>query len=332
MAVTVTRLFLVAALLMLAAPVAVDAQQAGKVYRIGYMSIPSRQSAGDLMDRVFLPALRQRGLVEGKNLLIERRWADGKPERLPGFAAELVALNVDLIVAPQSDAALAAKRATRTIPIVHVVAGDPVADGLVASLARPGGNVTGLTSTPGAEMYGKILELLREATGASRVAVLWNPARDSPTIELGLRQLKAAAPVLGVQLQVFKAPGPEQFEPAFAAMAQGRTNALLIVWDSTFWQHRRRLAELEAKYRLPTMHEMTDFVPAGGLMAYGVDLADLFRRAPVYIDKILRGAKPADLPIEQPTKFELVINLKTAKALGMAIPPALLLRADRVIE
>jgi len=329
---TVTRLFVVAASLMLAAPAAVDAQEAGKVYRIGYMSIPSRQSAADLMDRVFLPALGERGLVEGKNLLIEWRWADGKPERLPGFAAELVALNVDLIVAPQSDSALAAKRATRTIPIVHVVAGDPVADGLVTSLAHPGGNVTGLTSTPGAEISGKTLELLKEATGASRVAVLWNPARDSPTTELGLRQLKAAAQVLGVQLKVFQARGPEQFEPAFAAMAKGRTNAVLIVWDSTFWQYRRRLAELEAKYRLPTMHEMTDFVPAGGLMAYGVDLTDLFRRAPVYVDKILQGAKPADLPVERPTKFELVINLKTAKALGITIPPNVILRADRIIE
>ena len=332
MAATVPRPFILATLLMLAAPVGVNAQQEGKVYRIGYMSIPSRQSAADLMDRVFLPALRERGLVEGKNLLIEWRWAEGKPERLPGFAAELVALNVDLIVAPQSDSAIAAKRATRTIPIVHVLAGDPVADGLVTSLAHPGGNVTGLTSTPGVEISGKTLELLVEATGASRVAVLWNPARDSPTIELGLRQLKSAASVLGIQLQVFEARGPEQFEPAFAAMAQGRTNALFIVSDSTFWQHRRRLAELESKYRLPTMHEMTDFATAGGLMAYGVDLADLFRRAPVYVDKILQGTKPADLPIELPTKFELVINLKTAKALGLRIPPALLLRADRVIK
>jgi putative tryptophan/tyrosine transport system substrate-binding protein len=332
MAVTVTRLHLAVAAFMLAAPLTVDAQQVQKVYRIGYMSIPSSQSASDLMERVFLPALRERGLVEGKNLVIEWRWAEGKPERLPGFAAELVALNVDLIVAPQSDSALAAKRATRTIPIVHVLAGDPVADGLVASLAHPGGNVTGLSATPSAEIFGKSLGLLKEATGASRVAVLWNPARDSPYIELGLWQLKTAALALGIQLQVLEARDPDQFEPAFAAMARGRANALFMVSDSMFWQHRRRLAELEAKYRIPTMHELSEYVAAGGLMAYGVDLAELFRRAPVYIDKILKGAKPADLPVEQPTKFELVVNMKTAKALGLAIPESLLLRADRLIE
>jgi putative ABC transport system substrate-binding protein len=332
MAVTVTSLHLAVAAFMLAAPLTVGAQQVQKVYRIGYMSIPSSQSASDLMERVFLPALRERGLVEGKNLVIEWRWAEGKPERLPGFAAELVALNVDLIVAPQSDSALAAKRATRTIPIVHVLAGDPVADGLVASLAHPGGNVTGLSATPSAEIFGKSLGLLKEATGASRVAVLWNPARDSPYIELGLWQLKTAALALGIQLQVLEARDPDQFEPAFAAMARGRANALFMVSDSMFWQHRRRLAELEAKYRIPTMHELSEYVAAGGLMAYGVDLAELFRRAPVYIDKILKGAKPADLPVEQPTKFELVVNMKTAKALGLAIPESLLLRADRLIE
>jgi len=302
------------------------------VYRIGYMSIPSSQSAGDLMERVFLPALRERGLVEGTNLVIEWRWAEGKPERLPGFAAELVALNVDLIVAPQTDSALAAKRATHTIPIVHVLAGDPVADGLVASLAHPGGNVTGSTASPSPEIFGKSLELLKEATGAARVAVLWNPARDSPYIELGLQQLKAAARILGLQLQVLEARDPDQFEPAFVAMAQGRANALFMVSDSMFWQHRSRLAELEAKYRMPTMHELSEYVAAGGLMAYGVDLAELFRRAPVYIDKILKGAKPADLPVEQPTKFDLVINLTTAKALGLAIPQSLLRRADGLIE
>ena len=306
--------------------------QQEKIYRIGYMSIVSRQSAGDLMDRVFLPALRERGLVEGKNLMVDWRWAEGKPERLPGFAAEFVALNVDLIVAPQSDSALAAKRATRTIPIVTVLAVDPVADGLVTSLAHPGGNVTGLTITADPEIYGKRLELLKEVTGASRVAVLWNPARDYPSVALGLRQLKAAAQVLRVQLQVVEARGPEQFDVAFAAMAQGRANALLIVTDSIFWQHRDRLAELEVKYRLPTMHEWTEYVAAGGLMAYGVDLTDLFRRAPAYIDKILKGAKPADLPVEQPTKFELVINLKTAKTLELTIPELILLRADKMVR
>jgi putative ABC transport system substrate-binding protein len=271
-------------------------------------------------------------LVEGKNLMIEWRWAEGKVERLSGFAAELVKLNVDLIVAPQSDSAMAAKRATGTIPIVHVVAGDPVADGLVTSLARPGGNVTGLAFTPGPEIVGKRLELLKEATGVSRVAVLWNPARHSPSVELALREANAAARALGVQLQVVEARSPDQFEPAFAAMVRGQADALLTLGDSMFWLHRRRLAELEAKHRLPTMHALKEFVEAGSLMAYGPDQADLFRRAAVYIDKILKGAKPGDLPVEQPTRFQLVVNQKTAKALGLTIPRSVLVRADEIIQ
>ena len=329
---TIRRLTLVLAACILALPLAADGQQPGKVYRIGYMSIPSRQSGGDLIDRVFLPALRERGLVDGKNLVIEWRWADGKPEQLKGFATELVALGVDLIVAPQSDSALAAKRATSTIPIVHVVAGDPVTDGLVASLAHPGGNVTGLTTTAGPEIDGKRLELLKEGTGATRIAVLWNPARNYPSVELGLRQVNTGAQALGVRLQVLEARGPDQFEPAFTAMTQGRSAALLILTDSMFWQHRRRLAELERTFRLPALHSASEEVEAGSLMAYGPDLADLFRRAAVYVDKILKGAKPADLPVERPTKFELIINLKPAKTLGLRIPPTLLLQADRVVE
>ncbi len=316
---------------LLATPLAAGAQQAGKVYRVGYMSVVSRQSAEPLMV-IFLRALRDLGWMEGRNLLVEWRWADGKVERLSGFAAELAKLNVDLIVAPQSDSALAAKRATRTIPIVHVVAGDPVADGLVTSVAHPGGNVTGLTATPGPEIVGKGLGLLKEATGASRVAVLWNPARNYPAVGLALREVNTAARVLGVQLQVLEARGPDQFEPAFAAMVRGQADALFTLTDSMFWLHRRRLAELEAKHRLPTMHDLREYVGAGSLMSYGPDLADLFRRAAVYVDKILKGAKPADLPVEQPTKFDFVINLKTAKALGLTIPPSLLQRADEVIQ
>ena len=322
---------LILALGLLAAPLSSTAQQMGKVRRIGYMSVVSRQSAERLMP-IMLQALRDLGWVEGKNLVIEWRWAEGKVERLPRLAEELVKLNVDLIVAPQSDSALAAKRATRTIPIVHVVAGDPVADGLVASLARPGGNVTGLTRTPSVEIVGKRLELLKEATGASRVAVLWNPARHFPYVELALRQVNAAARALGVELQVLEARGPEQFEAAFEAMVRGQADALLNLGDSMSWLHRRRLAELEAKHRVPTMHDVREHVEAGSLMAYGPDLADLFRRATVYIDKILKGAKPADLPVEQPTRFELVINLKTAKALGLTIPQSVLIRADHVIQ
>ena len=317
---------------IVAAPLVAPAQSAEKVYRIGYMSIPSRESAADLIERVFVPALRDRGLVDGKNLVIEWRWADGKPERLPAFAAELVATGVDLIVAPQSDSALAAKRATRTIPIVHVVAGDPVSDGLVTSLARPGANVTGLTSTASPEIDGKRLALLKEATGARRVAVLWNPARKSPTVELGLRQVEIAARALAVQLQVLEARAADQFEAAFAAMARGRAEALLTSPDSMFWLHRRRLAELEIKYRLPTLHGLLEHADAGSLMAYGPDLADLFRRSAVYVDRILKGAKPADLPVEQPTKFDLVINARMARTLGVTVPPSLVLRADTVIQ
>jgi putative ABC transport system substrate-binding protein len=317
---------------ILVPPLAAETQQAGKVYRIGYMSIPSRQSAERLMDKVFLLGLRDRGLVEGKNLIIEWRWADGKPERLAAFAAEFIALNVDLIVAPQSDSALAAKRATSTIPIVHVVSGDPVADGLVMSLAHPGGNVTGLTITPGPEIEGKRLELLKEATRGTHVAVLWNPARNYPSVELGLQQVKAGASSLGVQLQLLEARTPNQFEPAFAAMARAHADALLVPLDSMFWLNRRHLAELEAKNRLPALHSLREHAEAGSLMSYGPDLTDLFLRATFYIDKILKGTKPADLPIERPTKFEFVINLKTAKALGLTIPPSLLLRADQVIE
>ena len=316
---------------LVATPLAAEAQPAGKVYRIGNMSVVSRQSA-ERPVAIYLRALRDLGYVEGQNLLIEWRWAEGNVERLPRFAEELVKLNVDLIVAPQGDTALAAKRATRTIPIVHVIAGDPVADGLVTSVARPGGNVTGLTITPGPEIVGKRLELLKEATGASRVAVLWNQARHSPYVELALRQVSAAARSLGVELQVVEARGPDAFEPAFEAMGRGRAEALLDFGDSVFWLHRRRLAELEAKHRLPAMHDVREYVEAGSLMSYGTDLADLFRRAPVYIDKILKGARPADLPIEQPTKFELIINLKTAKALGLTIPPSVLARADEAVQ
>ncbi len=317
---------------LLAAPLAAAQEyKGGKVYRVGYMSVVSRQSAEPLMS-IFLRALRDLGRIEGRNLLVEWRWADGKVERLSGFAAELAKLNVDLIVAPQSDAALAAKRATSTIPIVHVVASDPVADGLVTSVARPGGNVTGLTTTPSPEIVGKRLELLKEATGASRVAVLWNPARRNPYVELVQREVNAAARSLGVQLQVLEARGPDGFEPAFEAMVRERAEALLDLGDSVFWLHRHRLAELAAKHRLPTMHPTREYVEAGSLMSYGPDLADLFRRAATYVDKILKGAKPGDLPVEQPTKFELVINLKTAKALGLTIPPSLLLRADETIQ
>jgi putative ABC transport system substrate-binding protein len=322
---------LIIALGILLLPLAAEAQQAGRVYRIGYMSVPSRQSAEHLLP-IFLEALREPGWVEGQNLLIEWRWAEGKLERLPDFAAELVRLNVDLIVAPQPASALAAKNATRTIPIVFMFPADPVADGLVASLARPGGNVTGTTGTPTLDIYGKQLELLKETVPkASRVAVLSNPARAAVQAPM-LREVERAARSLGLELQVPGVQGPEDFDRAFEAMTRERANALFVLPDSLLFSHRQRLADLEAKHRLPTMHNVREFVESGALMAYGVDLAWHLRRAAFYIDRILKGANPANLPVEQPTKFELVINLKTAKALGLTLPQSLLIRADQVIQ
>ena len=319
------------ALGVLLAPLAAAAQQAGKVYRIGYMSIPSRQSAEHLI-RVFLQALRERGLVEGQNLLIEWRWGEGKVDRLPDFAAELVRLNVELIVAPQPDAALAAKKETRKIPIVFFLTADPVESGLVATLARPGGNITGLTTTPTRDIYGKQLELLKETVPqASRVAVLRNAARAAVNAP-ALRAVERAAGPLGLELQVHEVRGPEEFSRAFEAITRERAHALFVLGDPMFFLHRRRLADLEALHRMPTMHGGREHVEAGSLMAYGVNLADLLRRAAVYVDKILKGAKPADLPVEQPTKFELVINIKTAKALGLTIPQSMFIRADEVIQ
>jgi putative ABC transport system substrate-binding protein len=245
----------------------------------------------------------------------------------------LVQLKVDLIIAPATDAALAAKRATAITPIVFLIAEDPVADGLVASLARPGGNVTGLTSTPSLEIFAKQLELLKEALPkASRVAVLWNPARYYTTRKPILSHLQAAAPALGIELHVVEAHGPEEFEPAFASMVRWQAQALLVIMDSVFWIHRQRLAEFEARHRSPAMHGVREFVEAGSLMAYGASLADILRRATPYIEKILRGAKPADLPVEQPMKFELVLNLKTAQALGLTLSPTFIFQADEVLK
>jgi putative ABC transport system substrate-binding protein len=324
-------LILTLALGMLAAPLAADGQQKGKVYRIGFMSTSSYEAAGRPL-QVFLRALKELGWVEGQNLLIEWRWAEGNLERLPAFAAELVRLNVDLIVAVQPDGALAAKKETQRIPIVFVLDPDPVARGLVASLARPGGNITGLTTTPTLEIYGKQVELLKETVpAASRVAVLRNAARAAFNAP-ALREVERAARSLGLTLQIHEVRGPEEFDRAFEAMAREQADALFVLADPVFWFHRRRLADLHARHRLPAMHTVRDHVEAGGLASYGVDFADLARRSATYVDKILKGAKPADLPVEQPTKFELVINLKTAKALGLTIPQSILIRADQVIE
>jgi putative tryptophan/tyrosine transport system substrate-binding protein len=305
-------------------------QQPGKVYRIGYLSTPTRESVEHGVD-AFLRKLRELGWVDGQNLVIEYRWAEGNVERLPELAADLVRRKVDVIVAPAGSAALAAKRATSSIPIVMIFPSDPVETGLVASLSRPGGNITGTTFTAGPEIFGKQLQILKETVPhASRVAILTNPA--DPSFALQVRDVQATARSLSIRLQHVEARGPDEFESAFAAMGRERAEALLVTGSSTFLAHRARLAELAIKGRLPTMVSFREGVEAGGLMAYAVNMADFVGRAAVYVDKILKGANPADLPVEQPTKFELVINLRTAKELGLTIPQSLLLRADEVIQ
>jgi putative ABC transport system substrate-binding protein len=281
----------------------------------------------------FLEGLRDLGYVEGRNVVIEYRDAEGKVERFPALLAELIALKVDVIVAPGTPAALAAKHATRTLPIVFPVAVDPVQSGLVTSLARPGGNVTGLSALV-SELVGKCLEQLTQAVpGVSRVAVLWQPGGlDERTEKEMLKGAEVAGRALGVRLQFVQARGPADFERAFSEMTKARAGALTVLTSVMFVNERRRLVDLAAENRLPAAYAQREFVDAGGLMSYGTNVADLFRRAATYVDRILKGAKPGDLPVEQSTKFELVINLKAAKALGLTIPPSVLARADQVIE
>ena len=315
---------------ILTASRAAEAQQAGKVYRIGYLSAPTRASVERGL-QAFLQTLRELGWIEGKNLIIEYRWADGNIERLPSLAAELVAQKVDLIVAPAGTAALAAKKATSSIPIVMIFPADPVGLGLVASVRRPGGNVTGTTSTPSSEIFGKQLQILKEAVPrATRVALLVNPV----DLAFGsqVREVETAGQSIGIRIQRVEAHGPEEFERAFAAMTREHAEALLVANDTTFLVNRARVAELALKSRLPTMNFYREMVEAGGFMAYAVNMAGFTPRAAVYVDKILKGAKPEDLPVEQPTKFELVVNMKTAKALGITVPPSVLARADEVIS
>jgi len=314
---------------LVAAPLAAETQPAGKVARIGFLGLnpganPHRRGA-------FLQGLRDLGYVEGRNVVIEYRSAEGKLERLSALAAELVALKVDVIVTGGgTPTALAAKEATRTLPIVFTSATDPVTDGLVTSLAHPGGNVTGLSNLA-PELVGKCLEQLKEAVPqVSLVAVLWQPGAVGGRTDM-LKPAEVAARALGVRVQFVEARGPADFDRAFSDMTRARAGALAVLGSAIFNSERRRLVDLAAKHRLPTVYTSRDFVDAGGLMTYGANLADLFRRAATYVDKILKGTKPGDLPVE-PTKFELVINLKTAKALGLTIPPSLLQRADQVIE
>ncbi len=268
--------------------------------------------------------------MEGQNITLVFPSGEVRPERLPHLAAELVSLKVDVIVAATSVAVQAAKEATKTIPIVTPVTTDPVETGLVASLARPGGNITGLTPIA-SELSGKRLQLLKTVVpGASRIAVLSNPT--SAGVPPQMRATEAAARALGVQLQSLEVRGPDEFETAFQAATKGRAGALIALDDPLVFTHRVRIVKLTAKSRLPAMYGLTGFVEAGGLMSYGPNLADMYRRAATYVDKILKGAKPADLPVEQPTKFEFVVNLKTAKALGLTIPQSVLIRADEVIR
>jgi putative ABC transport system substrate-binding protein len=305
------------------------AQQRAKTPRIGFLIAGSTSGTSSRVE-AFRQGLRELGYIEGKNVTIEYRYAAGRVDRLSELAAELVRLNPDVIVAGSAPAAHAAKSATRTIPIVMSNAADPVGTGLVSSLAQPGGNVTGLSDF-NVGVVTKRLELLKEVVpSASRVTVLLNPA--NPTNPLQLKDLQAIAGALRVQLHPIEIETPEAIEPAFGAIRKERPSGLLVIGDPMFGAQRIRLIELTAKSRLPAIWAISDYVTAGGLMSYGTSFDDLHRRAAYYVDRILKGAKPVDLPVEQPMKFELVINLKTAKQIGITIPPNVLARADRVIR
>ena len=324
------RKFLLAAGALLAAPRAAEAQQAGKVYRIGYLGNTASTPETLALREAFRQGLRERAWVEGQNIFIEYRWAEGKFERLPELAAELVRLKVDLIFATSSIFVEPARRATQTIPIVFALHADPVGSGHVASLGRPGGNITGL-SLMQTEFTVKGLELLKEVVPqATRIAVLWNPA--TPSHGPALKAIEAAAPALGVRVQSLAVRAPEDFEGAFAVMARERAEALLVIAASIFFVAQRQLGDLAMKQRLPTMFGARGHAEVGGLLSYAPNYPDLMRRSAAYVDKILKGAKPGDLPVEQPTKFELVVNLKTAKSLGITIPQSVMLRADEVIQ
>ena len=313
---------------LLASPFPSHAQKPAKVYRIGVLGgapLPSYGNWG-----AFREGLRECGYIEGQNLVIEYRWTGEQLETAPSLAAELVGLKVDLIVAASTPRARAAREATSTIPIVMVYVADPVASGLVASLARPGGNVTGLTFTFGPELVGKHLQLLQEAIPKLyRVAVLLDPASPYPAI---LRRTQAAAQALGLTLLPYEVRAPEEIEGAFSAMTEARAEALLVLPHPFLFFHAKRITELAAKSRLPAVYPYREAVEVGGLMAYAADAPAMMRRAATYVDKILKGTKPADLPVERPTKFELVINLKAAEALGLTIPQSLLMLADEVIQ
>jgi putative ABC transport system substrate-binding protein len=307
------------------------AQQSARIPRIGYLGASGDAHTPGPLNEAFRQRLRDLGYIEGKNILVEYRYAEGDLDRVPGLVAELVQLNVDVLVSGNLAVIRAAKQATKTIPIVMVISADPVATGLVDSLASPGGNVTGVTRLT-RELSGKRLELLKEVVPRmSRVGVLWNP--DQPAPAIAFKEYEAAAHALKIQLQSLEVRGPNpEFARAFQAAAKGRANALIAVRGALLNRYPKQIADFAIKNRLPSMCEGSEYVEAGGLVSYAASDTESYRRAATYVDKILKGAKPADLPVEQPTKFELVINLKTAKQIGLTIPPNVLVRADRVIK
>ena len=323
------RLAWLAALILLVSATLVEAQQPTKIPLIGFLS-GSFPSTSPARREAFRQGLRELGYVEGKNIVIEQRYADGKFDRLPALAAELVRLKVDIIVTAGPQSTRPAKQATSTIPIVMALDPDPVGNGFVASLARPGGNITGLSSLA-PEISGKQLELLKEIVPRlSRVAVFGTSINSGNAQTL--REVELTAKAFGVKLQYLDVLSPKDIETAFRAASKGRADAVLMLPGSVLVLQRAQLADLAAKNRLPAIYPQPDYTEAGGLVYYGANTADLFRRAATYVDKILKGAKPADLPVEQPTKFEFIINLKAAKQIGLTIPPNVLARADKVIK
>jgi putative tryptophan/tyrosine transport system substrate-binding protein len=317
-------LSILVAVVLLAVAVIAEAQQPKKIPRIGYLATRSGPGPND---QAFQQGLRELGYVEGQNIVIERRWA-GNLDRLPSLAAELVSLKVDIIVTSGSTSTRAAKQATVTIPIVMAQDPDPIGNGFIASLARPEGNVTGLSNL-NRELSGKRLELLKEIIPRlSRLAVFGTTA--FPGNAQGLREVEAAAGAFGIKLQSFDCLSPNDIETAFRAASRERANAVLVLPGPVFNSHQTKIAELAVKHRLPATYNSPEYVEGGGLMSYGASIPDSYRRAATYVDKILKGAKPADLPVEQPTKFEFIINLKAAKQIGLTIPPNVLVRADKV--
>ena len=325
---TERRKFLLAASALLVAPLA-EAQKEEKIVRIGFLSAQTRAVDSGRIE-AFRGGLREVGYVEGRNIRIDFVWAEGRYDRLPALATEFVRKKVDIIVAVGTPAILAARQATRTIPIVFPLSGDPIRTGVVSSLARPGENVTGLTTLTG-ELSRKRLELLREIVpGLSRVIVVSNP--DNPVHGFAWNDLKEAAGALGLELLKVEVKSPDGFESALSTVGKARSQALFFLPDEMFNTQQKRVAALVIEKRLPASFYAGEWIDAGGLMFYGANINDQFRRAAFFVDKILKGSKPGDLPIEQPTKFELIINAKTAKAIGLTIPKPLLARADRVVE